>query len=525
MEKSYKPVVLCVLDGFGVSAEEKGNPVAVARKPNLDFIEANYPFTTLQASGVAVGLPWGEAGNSEVGHLTMGAGRVIYHHLPRIIYSISDKSFFSNEAFSKAVEHVKAQNSRLHLLGLVSSGSVHSYIEHIYALLQFVEETGVSSAFLHVITDGKDAPPKEGEKFLASLESRMADDFPHTKVASVVGRFYAMDRDEKWERVEKAYQLYTSGTGENSPETASEYLRRQYGKGLTDEFVEPTLLLPEGQMKDGDALIILNFREDSVREITHAFVDEAFDEFSRVKLDHFLVVTMTEYEKGLNAIPAFTSLNVNEPLAALIAAAGMRQLHIAETEKYAHVTYFFNGGSEGPFPGEDRVLVPSREVTHFEEAPEMKAAEIAARVAESLNTYEFILINFANTDMVGHSGNFNAAVKAVEAVDEAVGTLHRAVIEKGGILIVTGDHGNVEAKWSPVTGERLTEHSINPVPFYLVGNDFRHLATRTAEEVARAKKEAGGILTDVAPTVLELMGIPKPAEMTGTSLLSQLLVE
>ncbi len=529
------------MDGFGVSAENKGNAVAAAKKPTLDMLDAAYPFTTLQASGIAVGLPWGEAGNSEVGHLTMGAGRVIYHSLPRIINAIHDGSFFKNEAFLKAAEHVnphtyeigvgvKSRNSRLHILGLASSGSVHSYIDHLCALLKFTEISGVPQTFLHVITDGKDAPPKEGEKFIAQLEERMVNEWPHAKIGSVMGRFYAMDRDEKWDRVKKAYELLTEGAGNKIEGTISQYLRLSYDKGLTDESIEPGFMVgPRGKplatINDGDAIIIFNFREDSVREITHAFVDNAFDHFPRKKVLDLLVTTMTEYERDMSAETAFPTLSIDWPLARIISDAGFRQLHIAESEKYAHVTYFFNGGREKPYPNEERILVPSVATMHFDDMPEMKSAEITAKVLEELPRHDFILVNFANTDMVGHSGNLDAAVKAVEAVDRAVGELYQAVIGQKGIMIVAGDHGNAEAKRNMITGEKLTEHSLNPVPMYLVGEDFRLPKTREASEILAKKKEIGGILTDIAPTILELMGLGKPTEMTGSSLLTELTRE
>ena len=527
-QKTYKPVVLAVMDGFGISLEEKANAVALAQKPTLDSLDQNYPFTALQASGIAVGLPWGEAGNSEVGHLTMGSGRIIFHHLPRVISSIRDGTFYENEAFLKAAAHVKERGSKLHLLGLVSSGSVHSYIDHLYALMRFAEQQKIPRVFLHMITDGKDALPKEGQKFLDHMAERMAKEFPHITLADIVGRYYAMDRDEQWERVQKAYDLYTEGKGVKIEGWPSEYIRASYERGVTDEFIEPAYVAdsegkPIGLIEDGDAVIMFNFREDSMREIAHALADEAFDAFPRLSMPNLLVVTMTEYSKDLRAVAAFQPLEINAPLARIIADAGLKQLHIAETEKYAHVTYFFNGGREKPFPNEDRVLIPSLQIAHLDDAPEMKAVEIASKTVEELSRYDFILVNFANTDMIGHSGNIEAGIKAVEIVDRAVGRLMEAVLEKDGVLIVTGDHGNIEAKRDLVTGERLTEHSLNPVPFYLVGRDFKFVKPRSHKEVIAGKREVGGILTDVAPTVLELMGFRKPTEMNGGSLLTSLL--
>lgn len=516
-----KPLLLIILDGFGVSLEKEGNPVYEAQKPTLEEIERNFPFTTLQASGVAVGLPWGEAGNSEVGHLTIGAGRVIYHHLPRIINSIHDGSFFKNEAFLKAVEHIRENKSRLHIAGLVSSGSVHSYVDHLYALLDFAKKENVPEVYLHVFTDGKDAPPQEGAKFLEKLEERIKKEWPRVKIASVVGRFYAMDRDEKWERIQKAYELFTAGQGEKV-KSVPEYLDASYKRDLTDEFIEPTVIDEQGVVKENDALIFFNFREDSMREITRAFTEESFDYFPRKKVENLLIVTMTEYEKNHHLLPAFKPLDIDWSLSRVLGEAGLRHLHIAETEKYAHVTYFLNGGQEKPFVGEERILIPSPATAHFDEAPEMKAKEITAKIIENFDKYDVIIANFANTDMVGHSGNFRAAVQAVEAVDEALGKLTNIVLGSDAAMLVTADHGNIELKRNVITGEKLTEHSLNPVPLYLVGKSFKLKKPRTAEEIIQQKKEVGGILTDVAPTMLELLGKKQPAEMTGGSLLKLL---
>ncbi len=526
-KKTYKPVVLVVMDGFGISQEERANAVALAKKPTLDSFDAYYPFTTLQASGIAVGLPWGETGNSEVGHLTMGAGRVIYHHLPRIINAIHDGSFYKNEAFLKAIEHVKAHNSKLHIIGLVSSGSVHSHVDHLYALLRLVETEGVSRSFLHIITDGKDAIQKEGGKFMGHLSERMTKESPSVSIASVIGRFYAMDRDLQWGRTKKAYELYTKGAGAAIQDSVGDYLRACYERDLTDEFIEPGFIPDKnskmpGAVEDGDAVIFTNFREDSMRQIVHAFASPNFDAFPRQILENLLIVTMTEYERGINALVAFPPIEIRAPLAHVISDAGLKQLHIAESEKYAHVTYFFNGGREKPFPNEERILVPSMTNVHFDEVPEMKSAEITARVIAELPRHDFVLVNYANTDMVGHSGDLAAATKAVEAIDRALADLAEEILATDGVLLVTGDHGNVEAKRDPVTGEKITEHSLNPVPFYIVGKDFRSSSPRSSDEIRKRKKEIGGILTDVAPTVIELMGLRKPAEMTGGSLLAMI---
>lgn len=524
-----KPLLLVILDGFGISLEKEGNPVAEACTPTLNEIERSFPFTVLQASGAAVGLPWGEAGNSEVGHLTLGSGRIIYHHLPRIINAIADGSFFKNEAFLKAAGHARKNSSSLHLAGLVSSGSVHSYIDHLYALLDFTKKEGLPRVFIHVFTDGKDAPPQEGARFLEKFEERLKKEWPQSRIASVAGRFYAMDRDEKWERVRQCYELLTEGRGKKI-DSIPAYLEVSYGRDLSDEFIEPAFVPTKvgttagapATVSENDALIFFNFREDSMRELAHAFVDDGFDRFPRKKIANLFVATMTEYQKDINAFPAFPPLDISWPLGRALAEAGLKQLHIAETEKYAHITYFFNGGKEKPFPGEDRILVPSAPTAHFDEAPEMRAPEIAGKILENFDRYDVVIANFANTDMVGHSGNFKAAVRAVEAVDEYLGQLLNAVLNSEGALLITGDHGNIELKRSMISGEKLTEHSVNPVPLYLVGKEFRRKTPRTEEEIIRQKKEVGGIITDVAPTIIELLGLTKPPEMTGKSLLQLL---
>ncbi len=524
-----KSFILTILDGFGVSLEHEGNPVAMARTPVLDELAHWYPFTALQASGVAVGLPWGGPGNSEVGHLTMGAGRVVYHHLPRIIHAIADGSFFENPALKDASSHLRRSNGRLHIAGLVSSGSVHSYVDHLMALLEFAKREELGEVLIHAFTDGKDAPIKDGAAFIAGLEKRMAQDFPAARFASVVGRFYAMDRDAQWDRVRQAYELMTQGKGVAIASIPA-YLQACYEQGETDEFIPPAVVVTRNQLPvtvgAGDALIFFNFREDSMREITRAFVEDGFDKFARQKLSDLFVATMTEYEKGLSGVAAlFPTLPITHPFGGVVSDAGLRQLRIAETEKYAHVTYFFNGGEEAPYAQEERILVPSLPMAHFDDASQMRAADIASTVVENIDNYAVIVANFANADMIGHSGNFKAAVAAVEALDEALGVLVNAVMNKKGTMIITADHGNVELKRNAVSGEKISKHSINPVPFFVVGEQFRRATARSDEEIAKAKSEVGGILTDVAPTALALLGLEKPAEMTGQNLLAMLLTQ
>lgn len=514
-----------MLDGFGVNMSVPESTWKFAKRPTFEILEAHFPFTVLQASGIAVGIPWSEAGNSEIGHLTIGAGRVLYHHLPRIISSIDDGSFFENPAFLAAAEKAKKPGSQLHLMGLFSSGSVHAYVEHLYALLDFAKRQEVPEVYLHLFGDGKDAPPKEMFGFIKKFQE-LLQNYPNVKIVSVMGRFYPMDRDENWDRIEHAYRLLTEGRGKPFSDPA-EHIAASYEAGLNDTTLEPGFLadgagLPVGRIQNGDAVIFYNFREDSVRELTSAFVLERFDRFTRNRLD-LEFVTMTEYEKGLPVKVAFLSLDVPHTLAGVISDAGLRQLHIAETEKYAHVTYFFNGGKEKPFSGEDRILVPSSGAANYDEHPEMSTGEVADAVLANLDKYDFILANFANCDMVGHTGNFDATVKAIEVVDFSVGKIMSKVLEMNGALIITADHGNAEEKRYRLTGEKRTKHTVNPVPCFLVNNEFKKETSLAATEIDAKYADVGGVITDIAPTVLKLMGLNAPNEMTGSDLVDKLL--
>lgn len=525
-----KPLILAILDGFGVSIEKTANPIHYANAPTLKELEYFYPFVTLQASGAVVGLPWGVAGNSEVGHLTIGSGRVTYHHLPRIINSIYDGSFFTNTAFKNAAAHVKSRNSRLHIAGLVSSGSVHSYIDHLYALLDFSKREDIEKTFIHIFTDGKDSPPKEGAKFIRMLKERAGSEWPKVSVASIIGRHYAMDREDRWERTGACYKLITEGVGKHIT-SAAEHLESSYAKGITDEFIEPAIVDygengRNNNLQENDAIIFLNFREDSMRQLLHAFVEPGFNHFPRQQIKNIHIVTMTEYEKGLLGVTsAFEQLDIAWPLARVLGEAGLSHLHIAETEKYAHITYFLNGGKEKPFMLEERVLIPSLPISHVDEAPEMRAREITDTIIKRLRDFDVVIVNFANADMVGHSGNFKAAVGAVEIIDECLLKIKKAIEEGGGALIITADHGNIELKRNVISGEKITEHSLSPVPLFIVGKKYRKKNQRTDEELKKIKEEPAGILTDVAPTMIELLGIQKPQEMTGRSLLASLTNE
>ena len=527
MNKSYRPVVLVIIDGFGVPEEKSISTWEAAKQPKFAELEKYFPFTTLQASGIAVGLPWGEPGNSEVGHLTIGAGKIIHNYLPRISSAIKDGSFFQNDAFIKSIDHIKKTSGSLHFMGLYSTGTVHAYFEHLYALLDLAKQNNLP-AYLHLFTDGKDAYKKEGGDFYSELEKNLAENYPGIKIASIIGRGYAMDRNGDWGKTQKAYELFTEGKG-NSFDSASEYIKSQNAKDLGDDAVEAGVIsTKEGRIKDGDSVIFFNFREDSVRQLTQSFVDDSFQFFPRKKLENLFFVTMTEYDKGLSCFSsgqcpaAFKSAEIANPLAKIISENGLKQLHIAETEKYAHITYFLNGGAEASFEGEDRILVPSPSGGHYELTPEMSADKITESVLENLTKYNFIAVNFANADMVGHTGNFSATAKAIEKVDECVGKISSKVLELGGITLITSDHGNAEEKIYKFSGENKTKHSLNPVPFFLISQDFKSLSPLDREAIDQKYKDVLGTLSDIAPTVLELLGLEAPNEMTGRSLIEKI---
>ncbi|MDD5396951.1 MAG: 2,3-bisphosphoglycerate-independent phosphoglycerate mutase [Candidatus Moranbacteria bacterium] len=516
----YKPVVLVVLDGWGISNNSKGNVLKETPLPTIEKLDHFYPMTTLQASGISVGLFWGESGNSEVGHMAMGAGKIVYQNLPRITLSIQDRTFYSNPALSKAMENVKEKGTSLHLMGLVGQGSVHSYLEHLFAILEMAKEKGLSQVFVHAFTDGRDSPQTSGTKTIQDLQNHFKT-IGVGKIASLSGRNWGMDRNNNWDRVEKAYRLLTEGKGIQVTD-AIQCLQDSYTHEITDEYIEPSVIMendaPVALVKDGDSVIFFNFREDRARELTKAFVDPAFDGFKREKLD-LDFVTLVEYEKDLPVDIAFPPLTVTGGLGEMLSNKNLKQLRIAETEKYAHVTYFFNGGKEEPWPGEDRILVPSPSVSKFDEAPEMSASKVTEEISQALETekYDFILVNYANADMVGHTGNPEACTVAVQTIDKNLAKLIPMVLKKGGCMFITADHGNVEDIKNYRTGQINTEHSSNPVPFwFLTPTNHRE---KSSEEVVRQQSEVGGLLSDIAPTILELLNIPKPEDMNGESLL------
>jgi 2,3-bisphosphoglycerate-independent phosphoglycerate mutase len=508
--------VLAILDGWGERAETEGNGIKLANTPNIDHWRATRPWTLLGAAEKNVGLPLGQMGNSEVGHLNLGAGFVVMQDITLIDDSIADGSFFENEALNKAVQHVRDRGSQLHIIGLLGTGGVHSHMNHEKALIELAKRSGLDRVFVHAFTDGRDTMPRSGLGYLEDLEAYMQQ-LGVGRVATVVGRYYAMDRDRRWERTKLAYDALVSGVGEPVP-SARVAIQNSYDQGVTDEFIKPAVVVENNQpittIREGDSIICFNFRADRVRQITRAFVLQDFDGFARSALQDLIYVTMTEYEKGLPVEIAFENDDVSVPLAKVISDAGLRQLHVAETEKYAHVTFFFNGGREEPFPGEDRFLAPSpKEVPTYDLKPEMNAYGIRDGILKALadDTYDFIIVNFANADMVGHTGVIPAVIKAVETIDECLGAIVPEVLAKGGAVLITADHGNAEQLIDPATGGPHTAHTTNPVPCILVAAPGIGLDNATLR--------SGGRLSDVAPTVLDLLGLSLAPDMTGKSLI------
>ncbi|MDR3240094.1 MAG: 2,3-bisphosphoglycerate-independent phosphoglycerate mutase [Clostridiales bacterium] len=508
-----KPTVLMILDGFGLSDKTEGNAIRLADTPHLDGIFSKYPWEKGYASGLAVGLPDGQMGNSEVGHLNIGAGRIVYQELTRISKSIADGDFFENPALIAAMDACKAKGTPLHLYGLLSDGGVHSHNTHLYALLEMAQKRGLEKVFIHAFLDGRDTPPTGGKVYLRELEEKMRS-LGVGKTATVMGRYYAMDRDNRWERVALAYDALVLGKGA-SAESALDCVTASYAENVTDEFVKPTVILTDGKptatIGENDSVIFYNFRPDRAREITRAFCDPAFTGFERPKGFFPLhYVCLTEYDPKIpNKQTAFHGQSLANTLGAYIASLGLKQLRLAETEKYAHVTFFFNGGVETPNDGEDRILIPSPKVPTYDMQPEMSAYAVTDALTENIlsQKYDVIIINYANSDMVGHTGILNAASKAVEAVDHCAGRVLDAILQADGQMFICADHGNSEKMIDEVTGEPFTAHTTNPVPFLLLN----------CRKAAGIQKD--GKLCDIAPTLLDMMDIPKPSDMTGHSLL------
>lgn len=505
-----KPVMLMILDGFGLTDKVDGNAVLAAKKPNYDRYFSNYPHTELNASGLDVGLPRGQMGNSEVGHLNIGAGRIIYQELTRITKEVEEGNFFNNEALNIAMDKALENNSSIHFLGLLSDGGVHSHIEHLKALLQMAKNKGLTKVYVHAFTDGRDVPPSSGKDFVADIENYMKE-LGYGRLATVCGRYYAMDRDKRWERVQLAYNAMVLGQGETA-NSGVECMDKSYHDNKTDEFVLPTVISedgrPVGTIKNNDSVVFFNFRPDRAREITRAINDKVFDGFQRETLN-LTYVCMTQYDKTIeNVYVAYTPESYSNTLGEYVSSLGKKQLRIAETEKYAHVTFFFNGGVEAPNEGEDRALIPSPKVATYDLKPEMSAYELTEELLNRIDSdqYDMIIVNYANPDMVGHTGVFEAAKKAIEAVDECMGKVVDKILEKDGAVFITADHGNAEQMIDYSTGDPMTAHTSDPVPFLYVANNAKSLRT-------------GGRLSDIAPTMLEVMGLDIPADMTGKTLI------
>ena len=493
------------MDGFGKNESTYGNAIAAAKKPNLDKIVSENPMTFIGASGLDVGLPDGQMGNSEVGHTNIGAGRVVYQELTRITKSIQDGDFFTNEALVGAMENCKKNSSALHLMGLMSDGGVHSHNTHLYGIMELAKRSGVDKVYIHCFMDGRDVPPTSGKDYLAELYEK-CDEIGVGEIATVMGRYYAMDRDNRWERVVKAYKAMTEGEGVKF-DCACKMMEESYANDVTDEFIVPAVSEKAVPVKDNDSIVFFNFRPDRAREITRAFVDPAFSGFEREQLKGLYYVCMTQYDATMpNVYVAFKPESLENTFGEYISDKGLKQLRIAETEKYAHVTFFFNGGVEKQYPGEDRILVKSPAVATYDLQPEMSAYEVTDKLLAAIDSdkYDAIILNYANCDMVGHTGVFDAAVKAVEAVDTCVGKIVDAVAAKGGVTLITADHGNAD-KMYEADGSPFTAHTTNPVPFIVVGYP--------------CELREGGRLCDIAPTMLKIMGLEQPKEMTGVSII------
>ena len=500
---SKKPVALIIMDGFGYNAEDYGNAITAANTPNIDKYMKG-PNTIIGASGLDVGLPDGQMGNSEVGHTNIGAGRIVYQMLVKISKSIKDGDFFENKALVDAIENCKKNGSALHLMGLLSPGGVHSHTEHLYGLLEMAKRNGLEKVYVHAFLDGRDVPPSSAAEFMEEAVAEI-NKIGTGSVATIAGRFYAMDRDNAWDRVEKAYAALVKGEGvkETDPVQA---IKNSYTNEVTDEFMLPTVVDENGMIKENDSVVFFNFRPDRARQITRAFVDPEFTGFERKYFPvHF--VCMAQYDAAMpNVSVAFPPEALTMTLGEYLAKLGKTQLRIAETQKYAHVTFFFNGGEEKQFDGEDRILIKSPDVETFDMKPEMSAFEVTDAVVEAIEAdkYDVIILNYANCDMVGHTGIFDAAKTAVEAVDTCVGRMVDTITAKGGVALITADHGNADKMYEP-DGSAFTAHTTNPVPFIVVGED--------------CELREGGVLADIAPTILQVLGVPQPAEMTGKSLI------
>lgn len=509
-----KPILLLILDGWGYSENPADNAIHGAKTPVWDHLWTEYPHTLINTSGNAVGLPDGQMGNSEVGHMNLGAGRIVYQDFTRITRAIENGEFAHNSALCQAMDGAVKQQKAIHIMGLLSPGGVHSHEDHLKALLKMAADRGAGKVYLHAFLDGRDTPPKSAAESIAALTATFNElKLDDGRIASIVGRYYAMDRDQRWDRVEQAYNLLVSGQAEYQAATAEQGLQQAYERGETDEFVKATAIIPEGegqtavQMNDGDCLIFANFRADRARQLSRVLTETDFDGFQREKLPQFgAFVTMTQYQQGLAASVAFPPVKLQNGLGEILAQHDLTQLRIAETEKYAHVTFFFNGGEEKTFAGEERILVPSPKVATYDLQPEMSAPELTDKLSEAIRggKFDVIICNYANPDMVGHTGIYDAAVKAVETIDQCLGRIYDALREVNGEMLITADHGNLELMRDIDNGQPHTAHTTNPVPLVYMGRP--------------AKLAEQGALCDIAPTILQLLALPQPEQMTGHSL-------
>ncbi len=526
MSNRPKPVVLVILDGWGIAPPGEGNAIAQANTAVMDKLITNYPAVVLQASSEEVGLRFGEMGNSEVGHTTLGAGRVLYQNLPRISRTIKDGSFFKNEIFLKAISQVKKNKSKLHLVGLVSEGGVHSHLDHLLALLDLAKEKKVKEVYIHAILDGRDTLPDVAGDFIKKVEAKIKK-IKLGKIATLAGRYYAMDRDNHWERTEKAYRAMVFGESKEQFEDPEKALKESYKKKIYDEHFMPVVITEKGEpvakVEDQDSVIFFNFRADRGRQLTKIFTLPDFDKFERPYFANLFFVTMMEYEKDLPVEVAFPPQTVENPIAKIISDADLKQLHIAETEKYVHVTFFFNGMRDIKYPGEDQVVIPSPRVSSYDQVPEMSAGKVTERILKEIkaDNYDFIIVNFANPDMVGHSGNLKAVIRAIEFLDNCLGQIVDLVLAKEGVIVITADHGNAEELINLQTGEKLKDHSTNPVPLIIVGKEWEGQTAGSPEGVGADLSliQPEALLSDVAPTVLKIMNLKIPKEMTGAPLI------
>ena len=508
-----KTVVLVVLDGWGIGRKDDSNPIHIAELPTYRWVSENYPLTSLQASGISVGLPWGEIGNSEVGHLTLGAGKVLYQHYPRIMIAIRDGSFFENGALKNAFAHARKNNTSLNLVGLLSKANVHAAFEHLTALLKMAERESFDRIKLHLFADGKDSPPRSFEEIIMEL--------PWEKIATLIGRFYAMDREENWQFTKRTYEAMTAT---NYPVTADVkgVLENTYTREGSEAYLPPLRLRPDAAIAENDAVIFFNYREDSVRQIAESFIRADFNKFPRVRVPNLYVATMTQYKKDFAVPVAFPPETIEMPLGYVVSAAGRTQLRLAETYKYAHVTYFFNGMREPSYKNEFRALIPSLQTPHPEREPKLRATAITDRLVSALNeqAFDFILVNYANPDTIGHTGNYDAGLAAAKVIDEELARIIKAIEGQDTVVVITADHGNLEEMLDATTGRTESQHDPNPVPFHLIGKEFKGRKFINSE---RLSLETNGVLSDVAPTILEILELPKPEEMNGRSLLQDLI--